>query len=101
MKAGTTRGIHSILSGAFAAAWRWEWTDRNPPSQPSRLAYLMIHQLEIDRHDYVNRRITRLFRVAQSRHVHRLDRKEYQSHARTAVLSRCPLYTLNSVDDDK
>jgi integrase len=23
-------GIHSILSGAFAAAQRWEWTDRNP-----------------------------------------------------------------------
>ncbi len=22
--------IHSILSGAFEAAMRWEWTDRNP-----------------------------------------------------------------------
>jgi integrase len=30
MKASTIRGIHSILSGAFAAARRWEWTDRNP-----------------------------------------------------------------------
>jgi hypothetical protein len=30
MKVGTIRGIHSILSGAFAAAQRWEWTDRNP-----------------------------------------------------------------------
>jgi integrase len=30
MKASTIRGIHSILSGAFAAAQRWEWTDRNP-----------------------------------------------------------------------
>jgi len=30
MKAGTIRGIHSILSGAFAAAQRWEWTERNP-----------------------------------------------------------------------
>jgi hypothetical protein len=30
MKANTIRGIHSILSGAFAAAQRWEWTDRNP-----------------------------------------------------------------------
>ena len=30
MKASTLRGIHSILSGAFAAAQRWEWTDRNP-----------------------------------------------------------------------
>ncbi len=30
MKASTIRGIHSILSGAFAAAQRWERTDRNP-----------------------------------------------------------------------
>ena len=30
MKASTIRGIHSILSGAFAAAQRREWTDRNP-----------------------------------------------------------------------
>ena len=30
MKASTIRGIRSILSGAFAAAQRWEWTDRNP-----------------------------------------------------------------------
>jgi len=30
MKSSTIRGIHSILSGAFAAAQRWEWTDRNP-----------------------------------------------------------------------
>jgi len=30
MKPSTIRGIHSILSGAFAAAQRWEWTDRNP-----------------------------------------------------------------------
>jgi integrase len=30
MKANTIRGIHSILSGAFAAAQRWEWTERNP-----------------------------------------------------------------------
>jgi len=30
MKASTIRGIHSILSGAFAAAQRWESTDRNP-----------------------------------------------------------------------
>jgi integrase len=30
MKAGTIRQIHSILSAAFAAAQRWEWTDRNP-----------------------------------------------------------------------
>jgi integrase len=30
MKASTIRGIHGILSGAFAAAQRWEWTDRNP-----------------------------------------------------------------------
>jgi hypothetical protein len=41
----------------------------------SRLEYLMMHQLQIDRHDYAGRRITRLPRVAQSRHVHRLDRK--------------------------
>ena len=30
MRPNTTRGIHSILSGAFAAAQRWDWTDRNP-----------------------------------------------------------------------
>jgi len=30
MKAGTIRQIHSILSGAFGTAQRWEWTDRNP-----------------------------------------------------------------------
>jgi hypothetical protein len=30
MKPSTVRGIHGILSGAFAAAQRWEWTDRNP-----------------------------------------------------------------------
>jgi len=30
MKASTIRGIHSILSGAFAAAQRWERTERNP-----------------------------------------------------------------------
>ena len=30
MKPSTIRGIHSILSGAFAAAQRWEWADRNP-----------------------------------------------------------------------
>jgi integrase/DNA-binding transcriptional regulator YhcF (GntR family) len=30
MKPSTIRGIHGILSGAFAAAQRWEWTDRNP-----------------------------------------------------------------------
>jgi len=30
MSARTIRQIHSILSGAFAAAVRWEWIDRNP-----------------------------------------------------------------------
>jgi integrase len=30
MRPSTIRGIHSILSGAFAAAQRWEWTERNP-----------------------------------------------------------------------
>jgi DNA-binding transcriptional regulator YhcF (GntR family) len=30
MKTKTIRNIHSILSGAFAAAERWEWIDRNP-----------------------------------------------------------------------
>jgi hypothetical protein len=30
MKPSTIRGIHGILSGAFTAAQRWEWTDRNP-----------------------------------------------------------------------
>ena len=30
MKPNTLRGIHGILSGAFAAAQRWEWADRNP-----------------------------------------------------------------------
>ena len=30
MAKGTIRNIHSILSGAFEAAKRWEWIDRNP-----------------------------------------------------------------------
>ncbi|HYZ52959.1 MAG TPA: tyrosine-type recombinase/integrase [Streptosporangiaceae bacterium] len=30
MQAKTIRNIHSILSGAFAAARRWEWIDWNP-----------------------------------------------------------------------
>ena len=30
MAKSTIRNIHSILSGAFDAAQRWEWTDRNP-----------------------------------------------------------------------
>ena len=30
MAKGTIRCIHAILSGAFEAAMRWEWTDRNP-----------------------------------------------------------------------
>jgi integrase len=30
MSARTIRQIHAILSGAFAAAVRWEWIDRNP-----------------------------------------------------------------------
>ena len=30
MTAKTVRNIHSILSGAFATAVRWEWIDRNP-----------------------------------------------------------------------
>jgi Bacterial regulatory proteins, gntR family len=38
---GTIRGIHAILSGAFEAAMRWDWADRNPaaparPPTPSR-----------------------------------------------------------------
>jgi integrase len=32
MSAMTIRQIHAILSGAFAAAVRWEWIDRNPAS---------------------------------------------------------------------
>ena len=45
MAKGTIRGIHSILSGAFEAAMRWEWTDRNPagsarPPTPSRQTIL-------------------------------------------------------------
>jgi hypothetical protein len=30
MKPSTIHGIHSILSGAFEAAQRWEWVDFNP-----------------------------------------------------------------------
>jgi integrase len=30
MAKSTIHGIHSVLSGAFEAAMRWEWTDRNP-----------------------------------------------------------------------
>ncbi len=32
MSAATIRQVHAILSGAFAAAVRWEWIDRNPAS---------------------------------------------------------------------
>jgi hypothetical protein len=32
MSPKTIRQIHAILSGAFAAAVRWEWIDRNPAS---------------------------------------------------------------------
>ena len=32
MAKSTIRGIHSILSGAFEAAMRWEWIDRNQDS---------------------------------------------------------------------
>ncbi len=32
MSARTIRQVHSILSGAFATAVRWEWIDRNPAS---------------------------------------------------------------------
>jgi integrase len=45
MAKGTIRGIHAILSGAFEAAMRWEWTDRNPaasarPPTPGRRTIL-------------------------------------------------------------
>ena len=30
MAKSTIHGVHSIVSGAFEAAMRWEWTDRNP-----------------------------------------------------------------------
>ena len=45
MAKGTIRGIHAILSGAFEAAMRWEWTDRNPaasarPPTPRRQTIL-------------------------------------------------------------
>ena len=45
MAKSTIRGIHAILSGAFEAAMRWEWTDRNPtesakPPTPSRQTIL-------------------------------------------------------------
>ncbi len=30
MQPNTIRGVHGILSGAFAAAQRWDWVDRNP-----------------------------------------------------------------------
>ena len=42
MAKSTVRGIHSILSGAFETAMRWEWTDRNParPPTPSRQTIL-------------------------------------------------------------
>ena len=38
MKPSTIRGIHSILSGAFAAAQRWEWT-RPQPRRVSQAAH--------------------------------------------------------------
>jgi integrase len=39
MMPSTIRGIHSILSGAFAAAQRWDWIDRNPAESARPPAY--------------------------------------------------------------
>jgi integrase len=39
MKPNTIRGIHGILSGAFAAARRWDWADRNPAESAKPPAY--------------------------------------------------------------
>jgi integrase len=39
MQANTIRGIHSILSGAFAAAQRWGWVDRNPAASAKPPTY--------------------------------------------------------------
>ncbi len=36
MSPATIRQIHSILSGAFATAVRWEWIDRNPAASAKR-----------------------------------------------------------------
>jgi hypothetical protein len=38
MAKSTIRGIHATLSGAFEAAMRWEWTDRNPAGSARPLA---------------------------------------------------------------
>jgi integrase len=35
MAKGTIRGIYAILSGAFEAAMRWDWADRNPAAHPA------------------------------------------------------------------
>jgi integrase len=40
MMPNTIRGIHSILSGAFAAAQRWDWIDRNPAESARPPAYV-------------------------------------------------------------
>jgi integrase len=39
LQANTIRGIHGILSGAFAAAQRWDWVDRNPAESARPPAY--------------------------------------------------------------
>ena len=57
---------------------------RSAVARRSAASHLMIHQLEIGWHDYAGRRITRLPQVAQSRHAHRLARKEHQSHAQNS-----------------
>ena len=40
MKTKTIRNIHSILSGAFATAKRWDWIDWNP-TESANLDYGM------------------------------------------------------------
>jgi hypothetical protein len=40
MRPNTIRGIHSILSSAFAAAQRWDWVDPVPEVDRRAAAYL-------------------------------------------------------------
>ena len=74
MAKGTSRGIHAILSGAFEAAMRWEWTDRNPaasarPPTPSRRTILATSPEDVAKvaRSYTGQYLKTLFKKHNSR----------------------------------
>jgi hypothetical protein len=54
MKATTIRNVHHVLSGAFAAAQRWEWTDRDPAASAKLPAVTQSKRLATPPADIAN-----------------------------------------------